>query len=88
LLPSLRPPTRLANQGLELTQSVQHYGRGYGAENSVPLVALKPMVPRAYTYVQPGLLAVDGLSGQRITGELVLTQGSAHISVPKWRSAA
>jgi hypothetical protein len=31
---------RLRVQGLELTQSVQYYGTGYGAENSVPIVAL------------------------------------------------
>lgn len=56
-------------QGLELTQSIQHYGTGHGFEDSAPLVALKPMAVRAHPYVQPGLLSVDSLSGQWITGD-------------------
>jgi hypothetical protein len=63
---------RLRVQGLELTQSVQYYGTGYGAENSVPIVALKPLVVRAYPYVTAGLLEGDTLSGKTVTGELVL----------------
>jgi hypothetical protein len=51
-------------QGLELTQSIQHYGTGHGVENSVPLVALKPMVVRAYPYVQ--LVTCSGNFGPRI----------------------
>jgi hypothetical protein len=91
-LPELLPRTKLVIQGLELTQSIQHYGTGHGAENSVPLVALKPMVVRAYSYVQPGLLSADSLSGQRITGELILTQASTESigpdrPAPKGRSS-
>jgi hypothetical protein len=63
-LPELLPRTKLVIQGLELTQSIQHYGTGHGAENSVPLVALKPMVVRAYPYVQ--LVTCSGNFGPRI----------------------
>ena len=79
-LPDLLPRTRLVIQGLEFTQSTQHYGTGFGAENSVPLVALKPMVVRAYPFVRQGLLAsADTLTGQRVTGELVLTQWNKEV---------
>jgi hypothetical protein len=63
---------KLRVQGLELTQSTQYYGTGYGADNSVPIVALKPLVVRAYPYVSAGLLEGDTLSGKTVTGELVL----------------
>jgi hypothetical protein len=66
----LRPKLRV--QGLELTQSIQYYGTGYGAVNSIPIVALKPLVVRAYPYVTAGLLEGDALSGKTVTGELVL----------------
>ena len=74
-LPDLFPRTRVAIQGMEFTQSTQHYGTGYDADNAVPLVALKPLVVRVYPFAQPGLLSPDALTGQRITGELVLTHG-------------
>jgi hypothetical protein len=63
---------KLHIQGLELTQSTQYYGTGYGPDNSVPIVALKPLVVRAYPYVTPGLFEGDTLSGKTVTGELVL----------------
>src|SRR6187397_1692702 len=50
---------KLHVQGLELTQSTQYYGTGYGATNSVPIVALKPLLVRAYSYVSAGLLEGD-----------------------------
>ena len=71
-IPSLAVRPRLRVQGLELTQSTQYYGTGYGAINSVPIVALKPLVVRAYPYVTPGLFEGDTLSGKTVTGELVL----------------
>ncbi len=71
-IPSLVVRPRLRVQGLELTQSTQYYGTGYGAVNSVPIVALKPLVVRAYPYVTPGLFEGDTLSGKTVTGELVL----------------
>ena len=71
-IPSLVVRPRLRLQGLELTQSTQFYGTGYGAENSVPIVALKPLVVRAYPYVTAGLFEGDTLSGKTVTGELVL----------------
>ena len=71
-IPSLVVRPRLRMQGLELTQSTQFYGTGYGDVNSVPIVALKPLVVRAYPYVTPGLFEGDTLSGKTVTGELVL----------------
>ena len=64
--------------GLELTQSIQYNGAvgvSYGDDNSIPLVALKPLVVRAYAYVQPGIAEPDTLTGARVTGELVLSVG-------------
>jgi hypothetical protein len=69
--PFLADP-KLHSKGLEVTQSIQYYGTGYGPDNSVPIVALKPLVVRAYPYVTPGLLEGDTLSGKTVTGELVL----------------
>jgi hypothetical protein len=69
---------QLALAGLELTQSIQYngaVGTSYGDDNSIPLVALKPLVVRAYPYVQPGALAPDTLTGARVTGEVVLSVG-------------
>ncbi|MGD9740605.1 MAG: hypothetical protein AB7O56_11070 [Bauldia sp.] len=77
--PPVLPKARLALEGLELTQSTQHYGTGYDDDNAVPLVALKELVVRAYPYVTQGLLAADNLSGQQVTGELVLHQGGKEI---------
>src|SRR5262249_61244452 len=74
----LWPRTHLALAGLELTQSIQYngaVGRSYGDDNSIPLVALKPLVVRAYPYVQPGIADSDTLTGARVTGELVLSVG-------------
>lgn len=73
---------RLRVQGLEITQSTQFYGTGYGAENSVPIVALKALVVRAYPYVSAGMLEGDALSGRTVTGELVLLRGSKEV----WRT--
>ncbi|WP_143198937.1 hypothetical protein [Bradyrhizobium sp. NAS80.1] len=78
-LPDLLWPRRhLALAGLELTQSIQYNGAvgvSYGDDNSIPLVALKPLVVRAYPYVQPGVAEPDTLTGARVTGELVLSVG-------------
>lgn len=71
-MPPLVVHPRLHVQGLELTQSTQYYGTGFGANNSVPIVALKPLVVRAYPYVSAGLFEGDTLSGKTVTGELVL----------------
>jgi len=71
-IPSLVVRPRLRVQGLELTQSTQYYGTGYGPQNSVPIVALKPLVVRADPYVTAGLFEGDTLSGKTVTGELVL----------------
>ncbi len=82
--PSLLPDElirrrRLGIAGVELTQSIQHHGAAgpsYGADNSVPLVALKSLVARVYPYVRPGLASPDALTGARVTGELVLSVGN------------
>ena len=78
-LPDILWPRRhLALAGLELTQSIQYngaVGASYGDDNSIPLVALKPLVVRAYAYVQPGIAEPDTLTGARVTGELVLSVG-------------
>jgi hypothetical protein len=66
------PHPQLRALGVELTQSTQYFGTGYGPDNSVPIVALKPLVVRAYPYVTAGLLEGDALSGNTVTGELVL----------------
>ena len=59
----------LAIEGFEFTQAIQHYGTGHGPDNSVPLVALKPMVVRVYPVVVRGLLGGDALSvGAPVTG--------------------
>ena len=66
----LWPRLRLALAGLELTQSIQYngaVGSSYGDDNSIPLVALKPLVVRAYPYVQQGIGAPDTLTGARVT---------------------
>ncbi|WP_207540954.1 hypothetical protein [Sabulicella rubraurantiaca] len=73
-MPELYRPARLAIQGLEVTQATQYFGSSFGADNSIPMVALKPMVVRAYPYAIPGLLTGDTLSGQQVTGELVLSR--------------
>lgn len=73
----VHPKLRL--DGIELTQSIQYYGTGYGAENSVPIVALKPLVVRAYPYVTPGMLEGDTLSGKTVTGELILYRGNKEV---------
>lgn len=78
-LPDLFPKTRVVIQGMEFTQSTQHYGSGFDADNAVPIVALKPLVVRVYVFVQPGLMSPDALTGQRITGELVLTQWNKQV---------
>lgn len=69
---------RLDIAGVELTQSTQYSaaaGHGYGPDNGVPLVALKTLVARAYPVVVPGLLSPDQLTGQRVTGELLVSVG-------------
>ena len=71
--------TRLGIAGIELTQSVQHHGAAgpsYGTDNSVPPVALKPLLARVYPYVRAAMLGADALSGARVTGELVLSVGN------------
>jgi hypothetical protein len=69
---------KLQIAGMELTQSIQHHGaagQSFAPDNSVPLVALKTLVARVYPYVRPGLAWPDALTGQRVTGELVLSIG-------------
>lgn len=69
---------RFGIAGIELTQAVQHHGAAgttYGADNSVPLVALKDLVARAYPYVSAGTLQPAPAS-LRVTGELVLYRGN------------
>ncbi len=78
-LPDLLPKTRIAIRGLELTQSIQHFETGYGADNSVPIVALKPLVVRAYAFVQHGLFSPDALTGQRVTGTLTLRRWNQEV---------
>src|SRR5512145_1913282 len=56
-LSELLPVRRLGIAGMELTQSTQHHGAAgptYGADNSVPLVALKTLVVRVYPYLRQG----------------------------------
>ena len=77
--PDLARRTRLAISGIELIQVTQHFQSAHGADNSVPLVALKPMVVRAYPAVRPGVYGGDALTGQRVTGELVLSQGTREV---------
>jgi hypothetical protein len=76
--PELLPRRRLVIGGVELTQSIQHHGAAgtsFGDDNSIPLVALKDLVARVYPQVRPGVANPDALSGQRVTGELVLSVG-------------
>ncbi len=70
---------KLGIAGMELTQSIQHHGTAgpsYGADNSVPLVALKTLVVRVYPNLRPGLAGLDAPTSDRATGELVLSVGS------------
>jgi hypothetical protein len=80
--PDLTLRTRLVIDGLELTQVTQHFRSPHGEDNSVPLVALKPMLVRAYPAVRRASIGSDTLSGQRVTGELVLVQGGREV----WRT--
>jgi hypothetical protein len=80
--PDLARRARLVVDGLELTQVTQHFRSRHGEDNTVPLVALKPMLVRAYPAVRPGVWGGDTLSGQRVTGELTLHQGGREV----WRS--
>lgn len=69
-------PARLRLAGVELTQSTQFSSAssgGYGPDNGVPLVALKTLVARAYPVVTAPFLQADQLTGQRVTGELVVS---------------
>jgi len=74
VVPTLYPRSRLAIEGIELSQSIQYYATGYGTDNSVPIVALKPMAVRVYAVVRPGLMGPNPLSGQRVTGALILSR--------------
>lgn len=80
--PEIARRTRLVIDGIELTQVTQHFRSRHGEDNSVPLVALKPMVVRAYPAVRRGVYGGDTLGGQRVTGELVLHQGGREV----WRT--
>lgn len=74
----LFPRRRLVIAGVELTQSIQYngtVGTSYGADNFVPLVALKTLAVRVYPAVRRGIASPDALTGARITGELVLSVG-------------
>ena len=71
------PRARLGIAGMELTQSIQYsgaVGTSYGDDNSIPLVALKTLVARVYPVAHAGLFS-DGLTGSRVTGELILAHG-------------
>ena len=89
---------KLHVQGLELTQSIQYYGTGYGPDNSVPIVALKPLVVRAYPVREcrpAGRRHAVRQDRHRRTGAVPLGQGSlqdrpdspspAHGSAPQRR---
>ena len=70
---------KLQISGMELTQSIQHHGaagQSFGADNAVPLVALKTLVARVYPSVRPGLAWPDVLTNERVTGELILSVGN------------
>lgn len=72
------PRPRLGIAGMELTQSIQYNGAAgpsYGADNAVPLIALKTLVARVYPYVRPGLSLFDDLTDSRVTGELIVSRG-------------
>ncbi|MBR0657049.1 hypothetical protein [Plastoroseomonas arctica] len=73
-VPDLVRPARLAIQGVEFTQATQYFTSGFGEDNAIPMVALKPMLVRAYPHAIAGLLTGDTLSGQQVTGELVLSR--------------
>lgn len=78
-LPDLLPRRRLGVAGIELTQAIQHHGaagQSHGADNAVPLVALKTMVARVYPWASRGV-ALSGDPGiGRVTGELLLMVGT------------
>jgi hypothetical protein len=72
------PRARIGIAGMELTQSTQYNGAAgpsYGADNSVPLIALKTLVARVYPYVSAGLSLFDNLTNSRVTGELIVSYG-------------
>ena len=72
------PGSRFGIAGIELTQVVQHHsaaGTTYGADNSVPLVALKDLIVRAYPYYHVGILQ-QAPAPMRVTGQLVLSRGN------------
>ena len=74
----LFPRRRLVIAGVELTQSIQYngaVGASYGTDNSIPLSALKTLAVRVYPAVRPGLASPDALTGDRITGEILLSVG-------------
>ena len=71
--------SHLGVAGIELTQVVQHHGaagRSYGADNSLPLIALKDLIVRAYPYFSVGTFQTAPPAHQRVTGELVLSRGN------------
>ena len=77
-LSELIPVRRLGIAGMELTQSIQHHGAAgpsYGADNSVPLVALKTLVVRVYPHLRQGFSRSDSSSTERVTGELIVSNG-------------
>jgi hypothetical protein len=72
------PRARLVIAGIELTQSIQYSGAAgpsYGADNGVPLIALKTLVARVYPYASAGFAFSDSLTDSRVTGELVVSYG-------------
>lgn len=72
------PRARLGIAGMELTQSIQYNGAAgvsYGADNAVPLIALKTLVARVYPYASAGLALFDSLTDSRVTGELIVSYG-------------
>lgn len=66
-------------ESIEFTQSIQFNSAvtpGYGTPNSVPLVAYKTLVARAYPSIRRGRLGGDNLTGQKVTGEITLSVGN------------
>lgn len=81
-VPPLLPHPKLHVQGLELTQSTQHYGTGYGPDNSVPIVALKSLVVRAYPFVTAGLLEGDRCQARPSPANSCCSTGARKCSGP------
>ncbi len=79
VLPGPRGGPDLSITGLEVTQAIQHFASPLGADNSVPLVADKLALVRAY--LDSGLdPSVNGGQVANVTG-ILNTTGSANLSI-------